>query len=594
MHTAKDRQTIQKFTLPTIKILLVVDQKIVQHKLELILSSTANLQIVGIAHNGEEAVSMSKSIKPDVLLIDFKIVEINYMELAQIVEKRFSECKVLVSGNDINLQHLQELILTGVDGYIFEGDVAEKLLTAIRSVSKGCVYLETELLRKIRANTNSNYIKSTRAEPLSTKEAKPKIKLDILTVAKKKHRFITKWIMWSGLGIAIAIGGWWGYNYYLYQSREPVSVETHLVGKGTVEITVSESGKLELGEQQTIKSPQESATVDKVNVIQGEKFEAGEPLIVLRDRDTQEQEQEQKLENEKSSLTLLKNSKQVSEARKKVIKETALVQESAELFQKGYIAESELEEDREQLEATKSELSDAELEFNSAEVDLQHGRAKLANIQQKLQDRSITSSIDGVVLDVGVKDGDGITTDTKLLTIGDPEREIVKLQLTTLNASKVKLNQPARVSVIGPNAQVYPGKVTALSPQATTESLNSNNESSSSSDGSPRVDATVLLNQPSKTIIPGSQVNVEIVSQQRQNVVTLPLEMLQNDGDGAFVWVKDKQNQAKKQPVTLGLEDLSSVEISSGLQAGDQIILPPADADLVPGDPLHTESDLLK
>ena len=594
LHTTKDRQETQASVLPAIKILLVIDQKIVQHELEQILSSIASLQIVRIAHNKDEAISMSKSLKPDVMLIDLELVEINCVELTLIVERRFSECKVLVLSNNKNLQHIQELILTGVDGYIFKDDVAEKLLTAIGSVYKGCVYFETELLRKIIANTNSTYIKSTEAESSSPKEAKPKIKSNILSVAEKKYRFKTKWLMWSGLGMAIAIGGWWGYNHYLRQSSEPVPVEMHSVEKGTVEITVSESGKLELGGQQTIKSPQESATVEKVNVTQGEKFEAGEPLIVLRDRDTQEQEQDQKLENEKSSLTLLKNGKQVAETRKKVIKETALVRESAELLQEGYIAESELEEDREQLEAAKSELSDAELEFNSAKLDLQHGQAKLANIQQKLHDRSITSSINGVVLDVGVKDGDGITTDTKLLTVGDPEREIVKLQLTTLNASKVKLNQPTRISVIGPNAQVYTGKVTALSPQATTESLNSDNESSSSSDGSPRVDATVLLDKPSKTIIPGSQVNVEIVSQQRQNVVTLPLEMLQNDGDGAFVWVKDKQNQAKKQPVTLGLEDLSSVEITSGLQAGDRIILPPADADLVPGDPLHTESDLLK
>ena len=156
----------------------------------------------------------------------------------------------------------------------------------------------------------------------------------------------------------------------------------------------------------------------------------------------------------------------------------------------------------------------------------------------------------------------------------------------------MKLNQAARVSVIGPNAQVYTGKVVSLSPQATTESLNSDSEGNAgSSDGSAKVNAMVLLNQPSKTIIPGSQVNVEIIAQQRQNVVTLPIEMVQNQGNEAFVWVEDEGGRARKQPVTLGLEDLSSVEITNGLQPGEEVILPLPDSTLTPGTPLQTENE---
>jgi HlyD family secretion protein len=155
----------------------------------------------------------------------------------------------------------------------------------------------------------------------------------------------------------------------------------------------------------------------------------------------------------------------------------------------------------------------------------------------------------------------------------------------------VKLNQAARVSVIGPNPKVYPGKVISLSPQATVESSDSTSESSEASDGSAKVKATVLLNKPSRTIIPGSQVNVEIVYQQRQNVVVLPLEMLQNNGNKPFVWVKDKRNQAKKRLVTLGLEDLSSVEITSGLQVGDRVVLPLPDSTINPGTPIQTNSE---
>ena len=445
-----------------IEILLVDDQKYVRLELEQILSSKADLKIVGTSSDGKEAIALVKSLEPDVLLIDLEMPEMNGIEAASIIERQFPKCKILVLSSHEDPEYVQKAISAGVDGYILKSTLTKNLSTAIYSVYQGYAYFETQLLKKIRFDDTDNPTKVKRS---NQKEIEQKSASDILSATKKKYRFRAKWLVWSGLGMAIAIGGvMWSYNNHFRQSTKPVIVEMFPVQKGTVETTVSESGKLELGEQQTIKSPKESATVEQVNVTQGEKIEAGEPLIVLRDRDTQEQEQDQKLENTKSLLTQTQNQKKVLEAQEKVKKEKALVRESAELFQKGYIAESELEEDREQLETAKSELTDAELEFDSAKLDLQHSQAKLASIQQKLNDRFVTSPINGVVLDVGVKNGNGITTDTKLLTIGDPEREIVKLQLTTLNASKVKLNQTARVSVIGPNPEVYSGKVVSLSP----------------------------------------------------------------------------------------------------------------------------------
>jgi HlyD family secretion protein len=101
-----------------------------------------------------------------------------------------------------------------------------------------------------------------------------------------------------------------------------------------------------------------------------------------------------------------------------------------------------------------------------------------------------------------------------------------------------------------------------------------------------------LLDKPSKTLIPGSQVNVEIISKQRQNVVTLPLETVQNNGKESFVWVQNKQGKAEKQPVTLGLEDLTSVELTSGLEAGEQVILPSPNLTLTPGIPLQTNPEI--
>lgn len=582
LHDDRAKAKSQISTSRTIKILLADDQKIVQRKLEQMLSPKANLQVVGVADDGESAIALVETLNPDVILIDIEMPKMNGIEAATIINRRFTNCKILVLSSHESPEYVQQIISAGADGYIRKTTSAEDLITAIQSVCKGYSYFDSQLLKQVQLVDNTQELTTAKPETASN-----------MLPAPKRYRFAAKLFLWSGILTAIAIVGWFGYDYYLSQSTEAVSVSLIPVEKGTVEITVSESGKVELGGQQTLKSPGENATVEQVLVDEGDRISVGETLLVLRDRDAQEQEQEQKLENDKFVLTQARNQEKVAEAEEKVRKKQAKVKEAEELFSNGYIPKTELEKDREELDTAEAELADAKLELNSAILETENGQEKLANIQQKLQDRLVTSDIDGVVLGVRVQDGDGITTDTKLMTIGDPNREVIKLQLTSLNAAKVQLNQKARVSAIGPNPQTYTGRVVQLSPEASSDSEDSMSQSmGSSDDGRAKVNATVELDQPSNTLIPGSSVNVEIISQQRQNVVTLPLEMVQRDGGKPFVWVRDEKGRAKQQPVTLGLEDLTSVEVTSGINAGEQVIVPPPNINLTPNVPVETNLDI--
>ena len=582
LHHNQAQPKSPNFINRTIRILLVDDQKTIRYQLQRMLSNRADLKVVGTASDGQRAIALTESLQPDVVLIDIEMPEMNGIEATSIIQQRFPNCKILILSSHQDSEYVQQIISVGADGYVLKTTPVEDLVTAIQSVYRGYSYFGSQLLRKVQL---ADEVTETHAqpEPVAEKKSLPPI--------KQKYRSGIKLFLWSGILSAIAFGGWWGYNYYQAQSTEAVPVSLTPVEKGTVEITVSESGTVELGGQQTLKSPGENATVEEVKVEEGDRINAGETLLVLRDRDAQEQEQEQKLENGKFELTEARNRDKVREAEIKVQNKQAKVTEAEELFGNGYIPETELEEDRENLDTAEAELADARLELETARLETKNGQEKLVNIQQKLSDRLVTADIDGVVLGVRVKNGDGITTDTKLMIIGDPNQEVVKLKLTALNAAKVQLNQQARVSAIGPNPQTYTGRVIQLSPEASSDSEDSMEQSMGSpSDGQAKVNATVKLDKPSNTLIPGSSVNVEIISQQRQNVVTLPIEMVQRDGGKPYVWVKDEKGKAQQQPITLGLEDLSSVEVTSGIKAGQQIILPSPDTPLNPGVPVETNS----
>jgi HlyD family secretion protein len=103
------------------------------------------------------------------------------------------------------------------------------------------------------------------------------------------------------------------------------------------------------------------------------------------------------------------------------------------------------------------------------------------------------------------------------------------------------------------------------------------------------VDAKVLLDKPSNTLIPGSLVSVEIVTENQTNEIAVPPEAIQRNKGTPFVWLKDADNQAKKQPVTVGLQGLQQVAITSGLKSGDSLVIPEPGSSLSEDQALNIE-----
>ena len=382
---------------------------------------------------------------------------------------------------------------------------------------------------------------------------------------------------------ALAGAAGWGYMRYRGGTQtEPVSVPLHTVERSTVELTVTAGGTLALGGQQTLKSPQNEATVEQVLVDVRSVVEAGQPLLVLRDRTREREVRSQQVEIQKLQLDLTRNQEKIAEVQQQVNAAVERYQESQELAAQGFISEDEVRQDQTRLDEVHSQLKDAQLAVTKTELDLKTASETLDLLEQQLNDRVVTSPIDGVVLEVQVSPGEAIATDKGLLTLGDPNQEIVDLQLSTLDAAKVTINQPARVRVIGPDAQDYEGRVVALAPQALAAGSGGGN----SPEGQARVTAKVRLDSASQALIPGSFVSVEIITEQQKDVLVLPPEAVQRDGEQPFVWIRNQRGNAEQQPIELGLQGLDLVAVTDGLSQGDQIALVPPTLTITPGMPI--------
>jgi len=395
---------------------------------------------------------------------------------------------------------------------------------------------------------------------------------------KDLHKTGLGWVVGSGVLALASLGGWALFGLTLNRSTEAIAVPIQIVQQGTVETVVNQSGTVELGGQQTLVSPAEGA-VERVLVQAGDRVTTGQVLITLRNPDRQTALLDQQVQIQQQQVALAQNQAQIVEAQAQLTTDQQQMQNLTRLAEAGVISRERAQEQETQVRATRRTLRDATAAVQTATLEIQKLQLQRQRTQQELQGTVIAAPIDGLILGVGVNDGDGVDRRTELLTLGNPAQELIKLNLSTLNASQVRLNQVARVSVIGPDPTVFTGRVRTLNPQA----IASDGSDGGSQSSGVVVPTIVLLDRPTQSLIPGSQVNVEIVLQQRKNVVVLDIETIQQTGSKPFVWVVEKTNTVRQQPITLGLEGLTQVEVTAGLQVGDRIAVPTPDLALQPG-----------
>ncbi|MBD2109820.1 efflux RND transporter periplasmic adaptor subunit [Nodosilinea sp. FACHB-13] len=392
-----------------------------------------------------------------------------------------------------------------------------------------------------------------------------------------------RWLMASGLVLVLGVGGWLGYRTWQSRSVDPVVVTTGTPSRDTLENRVDASGTMSLGNQQILKAPGD-VTVEAVLVEERQRVARGTVLLRLRDRSLEQELDEAQIETEILRLQRQRNAEVLQDHRRTVQRAEERLSESRSLVAQGFISEDDYNDDRNALEAAQSELRGAEVELQRSELEIRQNQAKLTNVRARIADNAIVAPFDAVVLNIDVQSGDGVQSEGTLLTIGDPNQEVVLFDLMTLDANKVSVNMPVRVSVIGPNPEKYLGRVVSIAPQAITDS-----DSDGGGGSQAMVKAIAQLDRPSGVLISGSSVSVEVILVQRENALALPTNAIQQADGETFVWVVDADSRAQKRSITTGLDTLEAVEIVSGLQDTDTVILtPPPDQPLEAGMTVET------
>lgn len=120
-----------------IRIVIADDQASIRLVLQSQLKSYADIEIVGIAENGRQAVEQVEKLRPDVLLLDLEMPVLDGFGAAKEIKERFPETKLLVLTAQNDPSALLPALRVGVHGYLYKGIPSEELAESIRSVRQG-------------------------------------------------------------------------------------------------------------------------------------------------------------------------------------------------------------------------------------------------------------------------------------------------------------------------------------------------------------------------------------------------------------------------------------------------------------------------
>ena len=131
----------------TIRLLLVDDHAVVRSGLRMLLAGEADVEIVGEAGSGSEAVSAAESARPNVILMDIGLPDMTGIEAARLIKSKFPNIFIVALTIHEDEEYFFKMLEAGASGYVPKRAAPEELLTAIRAASRGEVYLYPSLAK---------------------------------------------------------------------------------------------------------------------------------------------------------------------------------------------------------------------------------------------------------------------------------------------------------------------------------------------------------------------------------------------------------------------------------------------------------------
>lgn len=343
-------------------------------------------------------------------------------------------------------------------------------------------------------------------------------------------------------------------SIWYFSKPEPIFVTLTAVKPGSVEATVANTraGSIEAC-QRTRLSPIIGGRIDYLGVKKGDHVKKGQVLIRLWNDDQQAQ----------NNLALA----QVETSRKR-LNEVCSMADSAEreaarmekLRVRGFISEGAEEKARFEAQSRRSACE-------AAKTDIKQSLARVKITQVEKGRTILTAPFDGVVADIVGELGEyttpsppGVATPPAIDLI-DPSCLYVEAPMDEIDAPKIKVGQPARITLDALPNQIFPGVVKRVAPYVVAVEKQARTVD---------IEVSFEHEQDTQTLLVGYSADVEVILERRDNVLNVPTAAL-IDGNKVLVY-QPETHKLEERILTLGVTNWERSEVVDGLKEGDQVV----------------------
>jgi two-component system response regulator NreC len=153
-----------------IRVLLVEDHETVREGLRLLLDSQRDMQVVAEASNGRAAVEYSERLRPQVVVMDLSMPEMNGLAATHAIKKGCPETAVVALTRHDDAAFVEELRKAGASGYVLKQSPSAELLDAVRVAAIGGSYMDAQLRTREAQSTHDHLNRGRRSPTVSERE----------------------------------------------------------------------------------------------------------------------------------------------------------------------------------------------------------------------------------------------------------------------------------------------------------------------------------------------------------------------------------------------------------------------------------------
>ncbi|RKT00370.1 response regulator transcription factor [Flavobacterium sp. 123] len=162
----------------TIRVVLADDHVFVRDGIKSLLENEANIEVVGEATDGLEALSMVKTVQPDLLILDIRMPNLTGIEVVEKLRSENNLVKIVMLSMHESEEYVLKSIKAGADGYLLKGSTKEEFLKAVHTVANGGKYFSGDI---------SSILIGQLSNPAAVMETKQSLDEELMITKREKE-----------------------------------------------------------------------------------------------------------------------------------------------------------------------------------------------------------------------------------------------------------------------------------------------------------------------------------------------------------------------------------------------------------------------